>query len=117
MHTAAGDKRGTRSLNQFTIRNGYGFINRNDNKDDVCTQQIHIKKKSKKNLLEVDSSVILLKKRVGKKQTVIGLVELQFKTGSTIIDDDIHLTGVLHAITKTVRKEGSESQHLWPHPR
>jgi hypothetical protein len=33
------------------------FINRNDTKDDGCTQEIDIKKKPKKNLLEVETQV------------------------------------------------------------
>lgn len=55
---AAGDKRGTRILNQFTVRNGYGFINRNDSKGDGCTQETHITKKPKNLLLEVEFDIV-----------------------------------------------------------
>ena len=101
----------------FNVRNGYGFFNRNDTKEDVLVHQTAIKKNTPRKYLRSagDGEPMELDAVEGeemrRQQTLQALVEAQCKVANmqqtlTIIDA-VHVAGVLHAITsrttRTVR--------------
>ncbi|ELW73018.1 B box-binding protein [Tupaia chinensis] len=100
------------TVKRFNVRNRYGFINRNDTKEDVFAYQTTIKKNNPRKCLrsagDGETVFMLKEKRMRRQQMLQALVELQFKAvkmqQTVAIIDAIPVVGVLHAITSQMTR-------------
>lgn len=96
----------------FSVRNGYGFLNRNDTKEDVLTHQAAVMTSGSTFAVEeterLGSWMLLKEKRVQRQQPLQALAESQCKAvnkqQTVTITDAIHAAGVLHAIASRITR-------------